>query len=164
MNTYYWQNIANSLFFIAILTGCQFNQTELKLEKFGAGEAVLCASHPNLIGYTEGGKDITTLWINVQVLKAPWETVNELRNPPSVPLQARNPGTKVAVFSVKKSVDSKPFTSHEPYQLVKRDLIEGENITIGKKSWQVMMIGLGGVRVNGNEHCRSGFVYIKEIN
>jgi hypothetical protein len=150
---------------IAFFTGCQFSKAELKLAKLHKGEEVLCTSHPNLIGYPQGEGDIATLWINVQVLKAPWEAVvHELRNSPPKPLQDRSSGTKVAIFSVKKSVDSRPFTSHEPYQLVKRDLIEGENLTIGKKNWQVVMIGLDGVRVNGNEQCRSGFVYIKEVN
>ncbi len=163
MNTIHRQNIFNLLFCLTVLSGCQFNQTKLALKKLHQGEEVLCTSHPNLIGYTQSGGD-ATLWINVQVLQAPWETVHELHNPPPKPLQDRSPGTKVAVFSVKKNVDSKPFTSDEPYQLVKRDLIEGENLTIDKENWRVVMIGLNGVRVNDNERCRSGFIYIKEVN
>jgi hypothetical protein len=149
---------------MVIFTGCQFNQAELKLENLHKGEEVLCASHPNLIGYAQVGGDVKTLWINVQVLKAPWETVHELRNPPPPPLESRSPGTKVAVFAIRKRSASDPSNSHDSLQLVKRDLVEGEILTIGKKSWQVVMMGLDGVSVNGNEHCSSGFVYIKEIN
>jgi hypothetical protein len=149
---------------IAVLTACQFNQAELKIENLHQGEEVFCAEYHSLIDEGLTNQDSGVFQVSVRALRAPWEVPVQALQEPVKPLQSRKPGTKVAVFTVKKNVLRGGLSSYQPYLLEKNDLLEGEMLTIGRKKLKVVMIGIDGAKVNGKKYCDSEFVYVREMN